>query len=86
MYPIRQARRDRLDETIVHELDSQPDRIYKAILAGLSWPHKGKPGYFCIFGLENLRNEFKKFPARLLAYKTGLDENLLLSVFWLLNV
>ncbi len=49
---------------IVHEVDNgdETEKIrYSAIRAGLNWPVKGSPGYYCILGEEFVgRDIFKK--------------------------
>jgi hypothetical protein len=46
---------------IVHETDKGEKIHYIAVRAGLSWPVKGAPGYYCIIGEEfKERNKFTK--------------------------
>lgn len=62
MYPIKNARKDHHDGLIYHEIDGQPDKVYLNIRAGLVWPNKLAPAYYCILGQLDQENESKRNP------------------------
>jgi hypothetical protein len=74
LYPIKVARKDKDDEKIHHEIDDQPDKIYLSIRAGLVWPSKTAPAYYCIIGQQDQENEFKRYP--LVLFCEGQSEEL----------
>jgi hypothetical protein len=61
LYPIKVAKKDRDDEKIHHEIDGQPDKVYLKIRAGLTWPNKSAPAYYCILGQRDQLNEMKRY-------------------------
>jgi hypothetical protein len=79
MYPIKVARKDKHDGKIYHEIEGQDDKIYLNIRAGLSWPNKSAPAYYCILGQEDRENEFKRFPIAFFYEGQSKDLNLLLD-------
>lgn len=62
LYPIKVARKDKDDEKIHHEIEGRPDKVYLNIRAGLTWPNKSAPAYYCILGQLDRENEFKRNP------------------------
>jgi hypothetical protein len=79
MYSIKNARKDKHDGKIYHEIDGQDDRVYLNIRAGLSWPNKSAPAYYCILGQLDRQNEFKRNPLVFLFEGQSKDLNLLLD-------
>jgi hypothetical protein len=79
MYPIKVARRDKDTGKIHHETDGQPDKIYRDIRAGFSWPYKSAPPYYCMFGQPDRQNEFKRYPLVILSEGQSSDLHALLD-------
>ena len=73
IYQLKTARKAHDDCLIYHEIDGQPDRIYRTLRAGLSWPENMAPAYFCIFGQKHRQNEFNRYPLIFLAEGQGKD-------------
>jgi hypothetical protein len=79
MYPIRNARKDKHSGMIIHELEGQDDKVYLDIRAGLTWPNRSAPAYYCILGQEDKENEFKRNPIVFFCENQSKDLHLLLD-------
>ncbi len=79
MYSIKNARKDKHDGKIYHEIDGQDDKVYLNIRAGLSWPNKSAPAYYCILGQLDRKNELKKNPIIFLCEGQSKNLHLLLD-------
>ncbi len=79
MYSIKNARKDKHDGKIYHEIDGQDDRVYLNIRAGLSWLNKSAPAYYCILGQLDRENEFKRYPVVFLYEGQSKNLHLLLD-------
>lgn len=66
MYEIKRAWKDDERRIIFHDTGSPPHAIYRAIHAGLSWLNKDAPGYYCIVGQRDVKNERAEYPLLLL--------------------
>jgi hypothetical protein len=73
IYHLKAARKDHDDGLIYHKIEGQPDRIYRTLRAGLSWPENMAPAYFCILGQKHRLNENKRYPLVFLAEGQGKD-------------
>jgi hypothetical protein len=62
MYPLKHARKAHLTGLIHHEIEGQEDRTYRTLRAGLVWPNKSAPAYFCILGQLDRENASKRNP------------------------
>jgi hypothetical protein len=79
MYSIKNARKDKHDGKIIHEIPGQDDKTYLSIRAGLSWPNKSAPAYYCILGQEDRQNQFKRNPIAFFYEGQSKNLNLLLD-------
>jgi hypothetical protein len=62
MYPLKHARKAHDTGLIHHEIEAQGGRIYRTLRAGLVWPNKSAPAYFCILGQLDRENAAKRNP------------------------
>jgi hypothetical protein len=62
MYLLKNARKAHDTGLIHHEIEGQEDRIYQTLRAGLVWPNKSAPAYFCILGQLDQENASKRNP------------------------
>jgi len=81
MYPLKAARKAHDDGLIYHEIAGQPDRVYRTLSAGLTWPNRSAPAYFCILGQLDRKNEFKRNPIVFLSEGQSKDLHQLLDKF-----
>jgi hypothetical protein len=77
MYPLKNARKAHDTGLIHHEIEGQEDRIYRTLRAGLVWPNKSAPAYFCILGQLDREIAAKRNPIVFLCEGQSKELNLL---------
>ncbi len=79
MYQITRADKEKKTGKIIHSTSDGQNLIYLDIRAGLAWPYRSAPGYFCIFGQKGQKKEFKKHPLVFMAEAESADLRALLQ-------
>jgi len=70
-YEVIRSRQDETTGFIFLDTGSYPHIMLRGIKAGLSWPNRNAPPYFCVIGQEVHRGSLKEYPFVLLAEGTG---------------
>ena len=73
MYEVIRSWRDETTDLIFHDTGRLPNRIYRDVRAGLTWPSRDAPGYFIILGQLPHRNEMKERPLVFIKEKISED-------------
>jgi hypothetical protein len=79
MYQITRADKEKKTRKILHSTPDGHTLLYLDIRAGIAWPYRSAPAYFCIFGQKGQKNAFKKHPLVFMAEAESEDLRALLQ-------